>query len=387
MSNEKREAQKKNRELAIRKAQAAKSIKWIIISVILLLIVAGVVWAAASSLVLTTKSVENVSEGIGENGFIEGVRALDYVDLCDYKNITVPRSEVEATDEEVEEQINMLLNTYPSYSEDTSVVIKDGDTINLDYVGSVDGVEFEGGSTGGNGTSLVIGSGSYIPGFEDQIIGHKVGENFDIFVTFPEQYHSEDLAGKDAVFNITINSVKITPVFDDAFVKEHLSDVASTKDEYIEFYKKETSDIKMNAFLVNYLRDHSAVKSYPKKYLNTLKGVMKHSDELAYEQNKAIYGDSYTFEDYIAMSKKEYEASLSTKAMEALDDNLKMQAICEDGNLTVTLEDVNALLDMYGLDSSLYSSYESKYGKPYLFQTGMTYTAIQYVKTFVTITD
>ncbi|MBR6003675.1 MAG: hypothetical protein IK068_03025, partial [Lachnospiraceae bacterium] len=223
--------------------------------------------------------------------------------------------------------------------------------------------------------------------FEDQIIGHKVGENFDIFVTFPEQYHSEDLAGKDAVFNITINSVKITPVFDDAFVKEHLSDVASTKDEYIEFYKKETSDIKMNAFLVNYLRDHSVVKSYPKKYLNTLKGVMKHSDELAYEQNKAIYGDSYTFEDYIAMSKKEYEASLSTKAMEALDDNLKMQAICEDGNLTVTLEDVNALLDMYGLDSSLYSSYEAKYGKPYLFQTGMTYTAIQYVKTFVTITD
>ena len=86
-------------------------------------------------------------------------------------------------------------------------VVQAGDTINLDYVGSVDGIEFEGGSTQGQGTDLTLGSGTYIDGFEEAVEGHKVGENFDIHVTFPENYGNSDLAGKDAVFNITINGV------------------------------------------------------------------------------------------------------------------------------------------------------------------------------------
>lgn len=85
-------------------------------------------------------------------------------------------------------------------------VVNSGDKINLDYVGTVDGVEFDGGSTQGMGTDLVLGSGSYIDGFEDAIIGHEVGEEFDINVTFPEKYSAE-LAGKDAVFHITINGI------------------------------------------------------------------------------------------------------------------------------------------------------------------------------------
>ena len=77
----------------------------------------------------------------------------------------------------------------------------------MDYVGSVDGIEFEGGSTQGQGTDLTLGSGTYIDGFEEAVEGHKVGESFDIHVTFPENYGNSDLAGKDAVFNITINGV------------------------------------------------------------------------------------------------------------------------------------------------------------------------------------
>ena len=86
-------------------------------------------------------------------------------------------------------------------------VVQAGDTINLDYVGSVDGIEFEGGSTQGQGTDLTLGSGTYIDGFEEAVECHKVGESFDIHVTFPENYGNSDLAGKDAVFNITINGV------------------------------------------------------------------------------------------------------------------------------------------------------------------------------------
>ena len=129
MGNEKREAQKKNREKAIRKAKAAKSIKWIIIVAALMVILGIIAWAVASSAVVNTKSVSNYSEGLNDDGTITGVRALDYVDLCDYKNITVPKSELEITDEEMQDQINMLLIKYPTYKSDPSITIKDGDTI------------------------------------------------------------------------------------------------------------------------------------------------------------------------------------------------------------------------------------------------------------------
>lgn len=94
-----------------------------------------------------------------------------------------------------------------SYQTDTSLTVEDGDTVNIDYVGTVDGVEFEGGSTNGNGTDLVIGSGNYIDDFEDQLIGSHPGDTVEVQVTFPEDYGQEKLNGKDAVFTVTINGI------------------------------------------------------------------------------------------------------------------------------------------------------------------------------------
>ena len=386
MSNEKREAQKRNRENAIRKAKAVKSIKWIVISLMILAVLGIIGWAVASSVVTNTKPVADYSEGLNEDGTIKDVRALDYVTLCNYKNISVSRSEVELSDEDMQAQIDKLLKAHPDYDTDTSIKIKDGDTINLDYVGSIDGVEFQGGSTGGAGTLLTIGSHSYIDGFEDAIIGHNVGENFDIHVTFPEDYGKEDLNGKEAVFNITINSVQKIGEFNDAFVKEYLSDVASTKEEYIQYYKDTALDQNLKVYISDYIRNYSTVNDYPKDYLKTVKGQIKNTAVEQYESVKESLG-TMTFEDYVGQSKKEYEASLTSNAMKTLDDNLKMQAICEDANLTVTEQDVKDMLDLYGLDSAYYSSYEAEYGKAYLYQTGMAYTVIQYVQSLVNITD
>lgn len=92
-------------------------------------------------------------------------------------------------------------------STDSSLTVADQDTVNIDYVGTVDGVEFEGGSTNGAGTDLVIGSGSYIDDFEEQLIGTHPGDEVQVNVTFPEDYSSQDLAGKDAVFTVTINGI------------------------------------------------------------------------------------------------------------------------------------------------------------------------------------
>ena len=94
-----------------------------------------------------------------------------------------------------------------SYSTDTSLTVEDGDTVNIDYVGTIDGVEFDGGSTGGAGTDLVIGSGNYIDVFEDQLIGSHPGDTVEVNVTFPDDYGNEELNGKDAVFTVTINGI------------------------------------------------------------------------------------------------------------------------------------------------------------------------------------
>ena len=94
-----------------------------------------------------------------------------------------------------------------SYSTDTSLTIEDGDTVNIDYVGSIGGVEFDGGNTQGQGTDLTIGSGSYIDDFEEQLIGAHPGDNVEVTVTFPEDYGNEELNGKEAVFDVTVNGI------------------------------------------------------------------------------------------------------------------------------------------------------------------------------------
>ena len=94
-----------------------------------------------------------------------------------------------------------------SYNTDTSLTVADGDTVNIDYTGYVDDVAFDGGSTDGNGADLTIGSGTYIDDFEEQLVGHNVGENVQVTVTFPEDYGVEELNGKEAVFDVTINGI------------------------------------------------------------------------------------------------------------------------------------------------------------------------------------
>lgn len=98
-------------------------------------------------------------------------------------------------------------DTVNSYSTDTSLTVENGDTVNIDYVGSIDGVEFDGGNTQGMGADLVIGSGSYIDDFEEQLIGSHPGDQVDVYVTFPEDYGVEDLNGKEALFQVTVNGI------------------------------------------------------------------------------------------------------------------------------------------------------------------------------------
>ncbi|MGN0395879.1 MAG: trigger factor, partial [Coprococcus sp.] len=145
------------------------------------------------------------------------------VTLGEYKGIKYSYEPVQVTDEEVQAEVQNFVSSLTTYNEDKESEAKTGDTVNIDFVGSVDGVEFEGGNTQGAGYDLVLGSGSFIDDFEDQIVGHKPGDTFDVTVTFPENYGKDELNGKDAVFVTTLNYIKV-PVeaeYSDELVKEN----------------------------------------------------------------------------------------------------------------------------------------------------------------------
>lgn len=154
------------------------------------------------------------------------------VKLCDLTGITVETSPKLTVDEDmVNSQIDYLRKNYLTETEDAA---KEGDTVNIDFVGKMDGEAFNGGS--GTGYDLVLGSGSFIDGFEDQLIGAKKGEKLEVNVTFPESYpNNPDLAGKPAVFDVTVNKVSTMPELTDQWVKEHAKDMGSKASDVASF--------------------------------------------------------------------------------------------------------------------------------------------------------
>ncbi len=160
------------------------------------------------------------------------------VTIDGYKGIEVEKQEVNISDDDINAEIDSARDRNARFIQESDNAIANGDTITLDFEGFVDGAAFDGGK--GENYELKIGSGSFIPGFEDQIIGHKLGEEFDVNVTFPADYSAKDLADKAAVFKCTVKSVKQLPDLDDEFVKD-VSEF-DTVDEYKADIKSKLTD-------------------------------------------------------------------------------------------------------------------------------------------------
>ena len=175
---------------------------------------------------------------LSENGItmVATVAVKPEVQLGDYKGIKFDKIEYNVTDEDVAAEIERLRERNSRMIDVTDRAVVNGDSVIIDYSGSVDGVKFEGGTA--EKQTLVIGSNTFIPGFEEQIIGMNIGEEKDINVKFPEEYHSEELKGKDAVFAIKLHEIKVKelPEVTDEFIKD------ATGAESVEVYKTETRE-------------------------------------------------------------------------------------------------------------------------------------------------
>lgn len=312
------------------------------------------------------------SAGYDEKGFFAGVHALDYVTLLDYSSIELDSSSVVPTDDVIQEQIDSTLSYYAETEQitDETQLVEDGDTVNIDYVGSVDGVEFEGGSTNGAGTTVTIGVTSYIDGFLDQLIGHAPGENFDIDVTFPDPYQNNtDLSGKDAVFNITINYIQKThiPEFDDDFIAENMPDYDSAEAYRQSIYDQMYKENLYNA-LFQYVVENSEVSETPESVVDTI-----YNERYEYYNSiSTMYGtDVETFLASYGLDLESFREMCSVYAA----NYLVLQAIMEETGWEMDAETAKASLEF---DDDRYAEAVEYYGEPYvLFAASTDYVLAQ----------
>lgn len=310
----------------------------------------------------------NYSAGLTEDGYFEGVTALDYVTLPDYKTMTVPEDVSTVSDADVEDELDSMRDGYATTEQVKDRPVEDGDTVNIDYVGSVDGVEFEGGNTGGNGTIVTIGVTNYIDDFLDQLIGHMPGETFDVNVTFPEDYGKEDLNGKDAVFVTTINYIEdqTLPELTDEFVVSNWkesngwSNVAEAKAGVKESLRA--------AAVADYLWEEIQEKSTVKEVPDALRSYHEEYMKQYYTSVASQY--QMTVEDFISQQfGAESMEVLVEQNRSQLDSNARTsliaQALSEDMDVRPTDDDVKDYFQKV-MGSNDYSEAETFYGMPYL---------------------
>lgn len=376
------------REKKEKQRRRNKTIGTIVGAVLVLAIVGIVGWQISKAVIKAMNTIEpssDYSEYLADNGFVKGSAAKDCVTPIDYKNLQIPLSEIEYSDASVEEDIQEALENHQVIG-DADVVAEDGSKVNIDYVGTIDGVEFAGGSTNGEGSDVTIGSGSLIDDFEQQLIGHKAGDEFVVSVTFPDDYQSEEVAGKDADFAITMNGVYVKPDFDDDFVCAYYSDDATTADGYRQYLKDTNYESNLNDYIENYIKDNTVVNTYPGKLLKGVEKTRKYSDLQNYESMNQIYMQYYgqgfsSFEEYTGQTEEEYNASLETESKDELKDILAYQAILELDGAVPTEADYEAYVaEQYGEDSEQLASLVEKYGKGYIMKDYVHSKAVEIVK-------
>ena len=308
--------------------------------------------------------VEIVDDQIGKDGFTFKATVAVYpeVELGQYKGVSAVKEEVKVTADDVKERLNQMAEREARLvSVDRKV--KKGDTAVIDFEGFDNGVAFEGGK--GENHELEIGSGSFVPGFEDQIIGMKAGEEKDIDITFPENYH-EDLAGKAVVFKVKVHEVKEkeVPAMDDEFAKD-VSEFDTLKDLKADLKKKITEERQKDADRVF---EENLMNQVAENITADIPDVMVENQAHQYLDNfKAQISRQFPYEEYKKMTGMD-DAKLLEEAKEPALRQVKMDlataAIIKAENIEASDEDVEAefakMAEQFGMDVEMVKKYLSK---------------------------
>lgn len=329
----------------------------------------GYVLSLALGMTMLTGCGKKV-DGVDQQGMIDKYAA--YCDLPDYKGLEYTETKSTVTDADVRNKIDSLLQQYATKTQVKEGTVADGDNVNIDFVGSIDGVEFEGGNSNGAGYDLTLGSGSMIPGFEDGIVGHKVGDTFNIKATFPENYGKDELNGKEADFKITINYLTQTelPEYNDAFVASYTDATSileyedSVRKDLVEQY--EQSDKNQNeSAIMQVLVEKTTYNEYPQQEMQDL------IDKSIAQQEQAASSYGYSLGDYVTArygfsDEDSFRQYIQGLAEDYIKEKIAVCAVAKDTGITVTKEEVDnykkKIMDYYSYEdeSKLEENYSSE---------------------------
>ena len=294
---------------------------------------------------------------IDENGLVLSAKVFvkPEVEIKDYAGIEVEKNVVAVTDEDVNKEIQVIRERNSREIEVTDRAAEMGDTTVIDFEGFCDGVAFEGGK--GTDYSLKLGSGSFIPGFEEQVAGKNIGEEFDVNVTFPEEYHAADLAGKPAVFKVTIHSITNVelPELDDDFAKD-VSEF-DTFDEYkadlkakIEKRHEAAADNAVEEKLVEALIEKLEADIPEAMFVNETENFVRDYDNRLRSQGL----DLNTYFKYTGLTLDNLREQMRPQAERQVKARLALEKIAEIEKLEATEEDINGeyenIANAYGVE-------------------------------------
>jgi trigger factor len=293
---------------------------------------------------------------IDDNGVV--ITALVFVKpevkLGEYKGLTATREDVKVTDEAIDAEINSIRERNARETEVTDRACEMGDEVVFDFDGYVDGVAFDGGKS--ENYELKLGSGAFIPGFEEQIVGKTIGENFDVNVTFPADYHEKSLAGKEAVFKCLVHAIKVRelPELDDEFVKD-VSEF-DTVDEYradvaakLQAEADKAEDAKVDAQLMDKLVEMMEADIPAVMFDNEVENMMRD-----YETRLRYQGlDMEMFMKYTGQTADDMKAQFRPQAEKQVKTRLALEAVAVAEAFEATAEEIDAeytkIAEAYGV--------------------------------------
>lgn len=309
-----------------------------------------------------TEKTENNQEAKRVSIYFHEIKADDHVTLGDYKGIEVVNSVQTVTEEEVDAYINYLLAMSAQKEEVTDRdVVENGDIVNIDFEGKKDGVAFDGGTA--QGYDLTIGSGAFIEGFEEGLIGAKKGETRELNLTFPEDYNSEELAGKEVVFTVTVNGIyeEKAQEFNDEFVASLAIENVATTEEYRAYLKnmmaesnEESAKQDVQIELLNAVTNNAQVNNVPEKLVDRF--YQTNLSNMTYQA--MMYGmdlDSFV-SAYYGMDTETFETEMMEAAKVSANQALVCLKIAEEEGLQVTDEEVESVIEeryaQYGYENA-----------------------------------
>lgn len=308
---------------------------------------------------------------------LDDINPLDYITLGEYKGLTVEVAPASVTDEDVDGYINNLIESNPAKTEITDRPIQKGDIANIDYEGKYadTGVAFDGGTA--QGFDLDIGSGMFIPGFEDGLVGVKLGDTVDLDLTFPEEYGSKDLAGKKVVFTVKVNKIsekskEPTDEWAAGLGMEgvtNLEQLKETSKKQLTEEAEATHKADVESSVIDKVIEISEFKDFPQELLNYY--LVQENEQLEnYAQMYTAYGQPTTASDIVrimmentAPDQTDADAFLKNMVNEVAQQFITFAAIAKNENIAISDEDVeNYLKEAFDAGTTGYSSLDELKG-------------------------